>query len=219
MATEKDASVTIHESIHALREYDIARPTKLKHVRYYRGRDKDLEESLTEAETITRENPFRKAESGSGYYHYLPNKYSGESNAAKVTEDRVTLTDAKSNAAQDVAMSGKKGKRAEKKLLANYPKTRISHIRMSGDAEAIDTYYKLNDNDVVTGKQGKRELHIYMPHGNLKLEKLNEEALAKQGGKVEQWDDGKLHKVVVKKRPVAVAVNDKVIVMRKHRRK
>jgi hypothetical protein len=67
----KTSDVIIHEAIHALREFDPKRDYKFRAVRRYIGRDADLEESLTEAETVTRENPFAKDKSGAGYYHYI----------------------------------------------------------------------------------------------------------------------------------------------------
>ena len=67
----KDSDVIIHEAIHALREFDPKRDYRFRAVKQYMGRDADLEESLTEAETVTRQNPFTKHESSAGYYHFI----------------------------------------------------------------------------------------------------------------------------------------------------
>lgn len=67
-----EADVVVHEAIHALREFDVKRDTKLRAVKHYSGKDADLEESLTEAETTGRETPFKRGDNyKAGYYHYL----------------------------------------------------------------------------------------------------------------------------------------------------
>lgn len=92
------SDVIIHETIHALREFDPKRTYNLRAVKRYFGDDADLEESLTEAETVTRQNPFEKQNSTAGYYHQIkiPNKFARD----MVIEDRVVLTDS-SNAGID----------------------------------------------------------------------------------------------------------------------
>lgn len=74
------ADVVVHEAIHALRQFDGDRDEKLRAVKHYFGKDADLEESLTEAETTGRESPFKRGDNyKAGYYHsihwYLGNKY------------------------------------------------------------------------------------------------------------------------------------------------
>lgn len=137
------ADVVVHEAIHALREFDPKRDTRLRAVKHYSGKDADLEESLTEAETTGRETPFKRGDNyKAGYYHYIkiPGKNSGE----MVTEDRVTITGEKNK--------GQKGKRVQKSLLLRYPMTNIAKLKLKGSAEAIDTYYEVGNR-----KQGIQE--------------------------------------------------------------
>jgi len=172
-----NADVIVHECIHSLRQFDPKRDYRLQAVKRYWGQDADLEESLTEAETTGRKRPFKR-EVKAGYYHYIkiPNKTSSD----LIVEDRVTITG-------DIE-KGMKGKRMEKKLLLKYPLTNIAHLKIKGNAEAIDTFYRL-DNPVDKTSQ---HIHLYNPRGTLQTDKEADNQLKGEfGGKIVQFQDGK----------------------------
>lgn len=157
-----NGDVIVHEAIHALRQFDGTRDARLRAVKHYWGKDADLEESLTEAETVTREKPFTKHKEGTGYYHYItiPDKSRGDI----VISDRVTLTDKEH---QD-PKGGKKGKRAQKALLLKYPATYIAHLKIKGNVEAIDSFYEINNTkkDGLPGSGAVEHIQVYNPKGN-----------------------------------------------------
>jgi hypothetical protein len=174
------ADVVTHEAIHALREFDQSRDTKLTAVKAYVGRDADLEESLTEAETVTREKPFDKPEIGTGYYHHI--KIPSKGYQEMEVEDRITVV-----GADDYKNKNKKGKRAQKTVLMKYPMMNISKLKIKGEAEAIDSYYNVEDR--VKGQRTK--VHVYAPKAT-KQGKVDKELKDDTpGAKVIRWDDGK----------------------------
>jgi len=188
-ANEKDVSVIVHEAIHLLRDHDETRDPHLRATKKYIGRDADLEESLTEAETVSRERPFNKHKSQCGYYHYL--KVSGKTKDDLVYDDRVTINVPKDET--DAIKKGKKGKSAQKAVMKNYPKTHIAKLKNKGDAEAIDSYYKLENRK---GTKAETETHIqtYAPSG--KQSESREDAGMKASAEhVIKYKDGKQVKI------------------------
>lgn len=171
----------IHESVHALREFDVDRDPKLRAVKHYWGQDADLEESLTEAETTGRQRPFTKDQESAGYYHYL--KIGHKDRGDLINEDRVTITGAKEK--------GLKGKRVQKAVILRYPMTNIAHLKIKGNAEAIDTYRDV-ERRTKPGKTLTTHIHMYKPDGTAASDRAQDKALAKQTtGEITQWEDGK----------------------------
>jgi len=187
-ANEKGSDVVIHECIHLLRDHDKTRDPKIRAVKHYRGRDKDLEESMTEAETVGRQKPLTKHENGTGYYRYVA---SDKTTKETIIDDRIVITEPKDK--DNYLKSGRKGKSVQKKVLKNYPKTHISKMKMAGNVEAIDSFYK-SDNRI--GQEDvKTHTQIYSPNGNSKSEKDLDQSMKKTGKKVSKWDDGKKRKL------------------------
>jgi 8-oxo-dGTP pyrophosphatase MutT (NUDIX family) len=179
----KNSDVIIHESVHALRQFDQSRDKRLQAVKHYWGRDHDLEESLTEAETTGRQKPFEKGDNyKAGYYHHIriPGKSSGE----LVKEDRITLTGSFEKA--------KKGKRVQKSVIVKFPMMNISKLKMKGDAEAVDTFYEL-DRKVAGGKTVTSHIQLFKPDATTKDDRAQDRALdAETSGEIREWKDGKL---------------------------
>jgi hypothetical protein len=196
------ADVIVHEAIHALRQFDPNRDEKLKAVKRYFGKDADLEESLTEAETTGREVPFRK-DYKAGYYHYIkiPNapKLAGvpglnlgnKTSMKMVTEDRVTIT--------GEVEKGMKGKRVQKAIILKYPLTNIAHLKLKGAAEAIDTYYEVGNRipgKPKTGEFAKTNIHLYNPSATPAVDDAVDHQLkAETSGGISQWEDGQRRKI------------------------
>lgn len=182
----KVSDVIIHEAIHALREFDPQRDARLKAVKSYFGRDADLEESLTEAETVTRQNPFEKHLSAAGYYHYItiPKKSKGD----LIISDRITLTEQPEKWQE----SGKRGKRAQKAIIRKYPGTYISKFKLKGNVEAIDTYYEVEkgQGDIVK-KQESEHYQFYNPKPQSNTESVLSRQIAAISGKASKFEDGK----------------------------
>lgn len=259
-----EADVIVHEAIHALREFDVTRDTKLRAVKHYSGKDADLEESLTEAETTGRETPFKRGDNyTAGYYHYVtipnpdkapkiewtqrgdgswvaespkhhiymvklgPNSMTGKddwnvrdihnnklgnydkledakdyvaktvasrepvskSETEMVVEDRVTITGDRSKS--------QKGRRVQKSLLLKYPMTNIAHLKLKGAAEAIDTYYEVDNRKPQlkgAGDTGARKqfIHMYNPSGTPATDRAQDKLLDDQTtSKIIQYHDGK----------------------------
>lgn len=183
----KNPDALVHEAVHALRQFDPKRHPKLKHVKEYKGKDADLEESLTEAEAIGRETPFKRGQPGvlGGYYHKITigNKKAHE----LITEDRVTITGS--------VEKGKKGKTVQKAVVLKYPATNISHLKIQGPTEAIDTFYEIERSlpgPTPKGKPVTTEMHFFNPKGNEKTDAAMDQRLKSETtGKITQFHDGK----------------------------
>tara|TARA_Y100000310_G_scaffold210064_1_gene210664 strand:- start:123 stop:1643 length:1521 start_codon:yes stop_codon:yes gene_type:complete len=66
-----DSDVTVHETIHHLRRADADRKGALKRTKTYRGKDADLEEAMTESETVARRQGYdSRPMSRAGYWKY-----------------------------------------------------------------------------------------------------------------------------------------------------
>jgi hypothetical protein len=158
----------------------------MKHVTSYVGKDKDLEESMTEAETRSRQKPF--APETAGYYGYVKVP-DGKSKSDMQTEDRVTINqiDLKKHTAKE---RNKRGKRAISSTRKNYPKTHISKLKMAGDAEAIDSFYEAEKVD-----GSKEHIQTYQPRGGSKADAAEKKALKKDTKILYEWKDGKKVKV------------------------
>lgn len=192
--------VVIHEAIHALRMFDKDRPPQLRAPVAYYGRDKDLEESMTEAETVGREKPLTKHKSKTGYYGWISSRKRTLPEIL-VKEDRITLTKPKNP--DDFIKSGRKGKAVQKALINHYPETNISRMKMDGGVEAIDTYYRIEHQPQERkGKKGKRVTHmqLYSPLGGIAQTKKLNKLLSKGGSDIGRWDDGKLKAIKGKPR-------------------
>ena len=177
-----ESGVIVHECIHALREHDKSRKGGMKHVTTYIGKDKDLEESMTEAETRSRQKPFQTE--SAGYYGYVKS-VDGKSKGEMQTEDRVTINDIdlKKHTPKE---RNKRGKRAISATRKNYPKTHISKLKMAGDAEAIDSFYEAEKQD------GSKELiQTYQPRGGKKADAAEKKALKRDSKVLYEWRDGK----------------------------
>jgi len=202
---ETNADVLIHELTHHHRSVGKGREGALKETRVYYGKDADLEESITEAEAITREKPFDKS---AGYYSYL-DKNPTERNRAQF-EDRNILTGYETSTAtkrfgelaktkedkieiseRNRAKLSKKnvrGKRAINRVEKYYPESNISKVKIQGKAEAIDTFHEYQN------PKGK---------GKIKIQQYNPEAKRVKPPKIEglrkkdlyEWKDGKKVKV------------------------
>ena len=200
--TSEKSDVVIHEAIHALRQEDPKREKALKAPERYQGRDADLEESLTEAETVIRQRPFHKHEGGAGYYHYLRDP--GKSREVLIKEDRVTGTEPKESEPWD--SKPKKGKRAQSKVIKNYPGMNIRKLKIRGDAEAIDTFFKIQ------GQEPGKVTHVqvYSPGGDIAQAKAVQVIAKESGPRVTEWRDGKAVLIKnVKPTPAACPLRDR----------
>ncbi len=178
----KSPGVVVHEAIHNLRDHDRGRKGALKHTKTYKGRDKDLEESMTEAETKSRVKPYYPERAG--YYGYVKDK-KGKSSAELQTEDRIEINqiNTKVHTPKD---RNKKGKRAVSSTRKNYPKTHISRMKMAGDVESVDSYYEAERKDGV-----KTKIQTYQPEGGKAADKKEQTAMKRRSVKLHEYRDGK----------------------------
>jgi hypothetical protein len=86
----------------------------------------------------------------------------------------------------------KRGVRAWKGALAHFEKSAISRARISGGAEAIDTFWRYQAKDAAGGSVTVAT-HIFSPKGTVKREKAKDIAVgsAPAGGRLYEWQDGK----------------------------
>lgn len=158
-----DHVVMIHEIIHHLRVFDPFR-------RGVQGRlsidtdvierklgDNDLEEALTEAETIARQDPFQQRTRG-GYYDYV----SGNPDAAR-RHDRYLITESKSIHAPIW------GQEAIKNTAKHFPNTAIASLSIDGKSEAIERFWHIREE----GKPGFILHKTYDPQGESVIEDIH----------------------------------------------
>lgn len=186
-ATKEGSDVVIHECIHLLRDHDEKRDPHLRATKAYIGRDADLEESMTEAETVSRQKPLTKDKSGTGYYRYVKTTQD-KTTSEIIKDDRIIVNNLTEDNFREI---GKKGKSCQKAVLTKYPDMNISKLKYKGDVEAIDSYYKLEN------RKGKPDVHIqtYAPNQTDKGEKKEDELMKKSAPIVKEWKDKKLVKI------------------------
>ncbi len=181
-ANERDL-VAVHECIHMLREHDSSRKGALTHTKTYRGRDKDLEESMTEAETRSRQKPFIPGR-GAGYYQYVQGR-GLKSDAKLETEDRIVINTIDLEK-HKLETRNKRGKRAQSAVRKNFPKTNLARVKIEGDAEAVDSFYTAERKDGV-----KVNIHTRQVKGGKAADLIEQKALKKEFAKVSEWRDGR----------------------------
>jgi len=200
-AKKEETGVVVHECIHALRDHDKERWGGLKHVKKYRGKDKDLEESMTEAETRSRQKPYHSEDAG--YYPYVPDPdHKGKHRLQD--EDRITINaiqvdklrkkKKKYKGKSDIEIirdESKKGKRATGAVRKNYPKTNIAKMDMVGGVEAVDSFYEYEKQGKPGQKKGKVSVQTLQPKASSKDEAQEKAALAADSDKLYEWQDGK----------------------------
>lgn len=193
-------SVVTHEFVHLLRQLDKKRKKKSivrKLPDYYfedLGTDKDVEEAITEAESVTRDRPKiieARIKDGIGYYRGLE----GIPFPQSLHEDKQILSGKHPN---NVGID------AVNRVQKRFPKTNISKMTIlhgiKGKRELVDQYFR-----VVNKKTGKiSKVHIYSPGKNLprerKAAKLAEFVDGITGNEdVYVYHDGQLCKVDVLK--------------------
>ena len=185
-ANEEDL-VAVHECIHNLREHDHSRKGALKATKTYKGKDKDLEESMTEAETRSRQKPFQPGR-GAGYYQYVKDR-KGKTDGELELEDRIIINniDLKKH---KVEMRNKRGKRAISATRKKFPKTNLARVSIEGETEAINSYYTAERDDGI-----QVNIHTHQPQGGKAADKKEQAQLKKEFREVHEWRDGKKVKV------------------------
>ncbi|MHA1167587.1 MAG: hypothetical protein ACTSRU_07175 [Candidatus Hodarchaeales archaeon] len=207
--TNISENVLVHEMIHADRW-----------ARGHHTRDKDIEESKTELETIARSSePLDDFHlDGGGYYSTLPEvrevarkartseityaEYKSKSNRLikkAITEDRILLTGSMSKSLS--------GKQAVKSVEKNYSKSHMARANITGrrrtnyksknrraiegwNPENQDRYFEIQPK----GKKRKAQAHYNFPKGKKSdirsIKKDLHEKFGK-GSKIWEWKDGK----------------------------
>ena len=201
------SDVLIHELVHHHRNVAKDRTGALKHIKRWEGRDKDLEESTTEAETLAREKPFDKSKAG--YYPSLTHVKGVEKTRAEFKDRKLfsgydTTSVRKRFGKLDKTEDGKleisernreklskkniRGKRAINKVNKEYPESEISRLKIKGKVEAIDTFHEYED------EAGKTQLKVqsYNPKAK-KVKAPIVKGLKKKN--LYEWKDGKKVKV------------------------
>ena len=164
--------VLTHELTHHHRAVSPQRKGALAHIGEYEGKDRDLEEAITEAESMTREKPFDAPTSGAGYYGGIDKPKIEQ--ARSQMKDRKILTkysekkhgelekfdsQIKSTKENIEKMSKKNiiGVRAIKTVKKDFPKTDISKLKIKGKTEAVDTFWQYEKGEE------KAKIHVYNP--------------------------------------------------------
>jgi len=177
-----NADTVVHELVHHLRVVDQDRKSPLLRQRPYEGKDKDLEEAATTAESITRHKPY--AWESVGYYHLI------EDGRKKSHLDRGLFTNQEVRVDPDgqiriesnrhLIEKALRGKRALKSVDKNFVRSNIGHLNLTGGKlEAVDQYY------TVMKKNGQTEnIHVYSPKGKRVIPEV------RKGEKLYEWRDG-----------------------------
>ena len=189
-----EADTVTHEMIHHLRAVDEKRDDPLVKARSpYVGKDRDLEEAATVAETQARHKPYDFC-GNDGYYGLVKN------GSTKRHEDRGTFTRKEVVKDQNgivhppknpqLVQSGKKGSRALKATKDGWKGSNIAHLNITkGKAEAIDQWYTITEN----GKTVKN-VQVYSPQG------VQAKVRPRAGQTVYEYRDGKKVKIAQKRR-------------------
>jgi hypothetical protein len=193
----------VHETVHSLRFIEKRKrkdPSLRRPSSACIGKDMDLEEAGATAETVARTNPVSLKDDPS-YYQYIdrdrPDIPKGVDRALftgkKFNPDYITPFEAKV-ANPDLVSSGLKGEAAVESVRKNFPKSRISHLKLTKrKGEAIDRYFQIQQKVKHRGKTKEipMSIHEYSPSG--KEDKPPEPS---KGREVFEYKDGK--KVEVK---------------------
>ena len=168
--------------IHDLRLVDKDRPLSQRSTVYRGKADRDLEESLTELESVAR----RKTTKGAGYYSFLR---TGPPFNTNVREDKARVTGDKQ------ARRIVRGKQAWRKTGKAYPGSHISRLDNKKKAELVDIFVDVDKKGAET-----EHVHLYNPaivHEAKRakgLERKTARSLATEAGpgaKVTAFHDGK----------------------------
>jgi len=179
---DQGKEVLTHELVHDLRLVDKDRPLSQRSTVYRGKADRDLEESMTELESVGR----RKTTKGAGYYSFLK---SGPPFNQNVREDKARVTGDKQ------ARRVVRGKQAWRKTGKAYPKSHISRLDNKKKAELVDIFIDIDKKGAET-----EHIHLYNPtivHEAKRaqgLEKKAAKALAAEAGpgaKATAFHDGK----------------------------
>lgn len=190
-----DADTVTHELIHHLRTVDDKREEPLLKARQpYYGKDRDLEEAATVAESMARHKPY-DFQGNTGYYSLM------KDGRNRMGEDRGNFTrkdvvkDGKGNVTapknQELILSGKKGRRAVKATREGWPTSNIAHLSIDGKkAEAIDQWY------AIEGKNGKTvdKVQVYSPQG------IQAKVRPRKGQTAYEYQDGRKVRIAGGKR-------------------
>ena len=179
---DQGKEVIAHEMVHDLRLVDNDRPLSQRSTVYRGKADKDLEESMTELESVGR----RKTTKGSGYYGFLR---TGPPFNRNVREDKALVTGDKQ------ARRVIRGKQAWRKTGKAYPKSHISRLDNKKKAELVDIFI-----DVDKKGHDTEHVHLYNPtivHEAKRAQGLEKKAAktlaaeAGPGAKATAFHDGK----------------------------
>lgn len=157
---DMDHVTVIHEVIHHLRVFDTRRKGT-------QGRasvdpeqveaeldDDDLEEAMTEAEAIARQDPWQARTRG-GYYRHV----SGDPDQAR-EHDRRVITESRS------LEHPIRGVEAFENTDKHFPQTEIAHLQLDGKAESIDRFYYIKEK----GKSGFTIFNTRAENGDTNVE-------------------------------------------------
>jgi len=212
-----DSDVTVHETIHHLRRVDPDRKGALKNTKTYGGKDIDLEEAMTESETVARRQGYdSRPMVRAGYWKYsqaartakgrealearhgIEDISKNKAAAIAENEDRARYTNQPQSAAvgdkgrvhENLENAGAKGVYAKRRTTKHFRDSHISTLRNKGRAEAIDTYYHYESPDGKT----TMHTHVYSPDGTANERELAKTIADRDGkgkGKVVAYHDGK----------------------------
>jgi len=179
---DQGKEVLTHEMVHDLRLVDKDRPLSQRSTVYRGKADRDLEESMTELESVGR----RKTTKGAGYYSFLK---TGPPFNTNVREDKVRVTGDKQ------ARRVVRGKQAWRKTGKAYPKSHISRLDNKKKAELVDIFIDVDKKGAET-----EHVHLYNPtivHETKRAKGLEKKAAvslaneAGPGAKATAFHDGK----------------------------
>lgn len=187
--TGTNAETVDHEMIHHLRAVDETREDPLVQGRKsYIGKDRDLEEAATVAETQARHKPY-EFQKQMGYYALLKKPVNQKAeDRGLFTKQEVKKTETGNIHLMEnpeLVQSGRKGKRALKATKDGFESSHIAHLSLDGArAEAIDQWYSIK------GKDGKvQNIQVYSPQG------VKANVRPRKGQIVYEYRDGKKVKI------------------------
>lgn len=197
---DRKPAILVHELTHELREKDSRRRGVLRTLPN-RGADRDLDEAMTEAETIARYNPYRKSDVNE------PNYWTGCRSARKAKtnrgrkkaaskamfKDRKRFTERPSaKRHSQVKRTGFRGNAAPRSARKHFAGSEISTLIDVGENEAIDRFFEH------TRKGGRRRIHVRSHPGTNVIKHVRK--MVGAIGKLFEWHDGRKQIVKKKKR-------------------
>jgi len=193
--TDRKPAILVHELTHHLRRFDKSRRGVLRDLPNSRA-DRDLDEAMTEAETIARYNPYHWSDVNEPNYWYITRKvrqsktaFTNQKATSKAMfKDRKRFTE-QPRARHHIQLqnSGKFGEDAPRSARKHFVGSEISTLIDKGQNEAIDRFFEY------TTRRDRRRIHVRSKPGSKVLRHIRK--MVGWEGSLFEWKDGRKYRV------------------------